>query len=85
MKPLFQCVHLSMADEKQVGFLMCGVRESLFARQMHNPLNTVAEFTQGVPTIEKTLRLDTAVQPLSACLPWSLRHAGKHQQLVRNT
>lgn len=51
MKPLFRCVHLNMADEKQVGFLMCGVKESFFAGLMHSPLNTFADFMQEAPTI----------------------------------
>lgn len=55
MKLLIRRVDPNMAEEKQVGLLMRGVKESLFACLVRNPPKTVAEFTQEASTIEKTL------------------------------
>lgn len=55
MKLLIRHIDLNTAEEKQVGLLMRGVKESLFAGLLRNSPKTVAEFMQEASTIEKTL------------------------------
>ncbi|XP_075721168.1 uncharacterized protein LOC142761797 [Rhipicephalus microplus] len=55
MTLLIRRVDPNMAEEKQVGLLMRGVKEFLFACIVRNPPKTIAEFTQEASIIEKTL------------------------------
>lgn len=55
MTRLFRRADPNMTEEKRVGYLMRGVKESLFAGLIRNPPKTVAEFAQEACTIERTL------------------------------
>lgn len=55
MKRLFRRADQDMTEDKKVGYLMRGVKESLFAGLIRNPPKTVAEFTEEAHTIERTL------------------------------
>lgn len=55
MKRLFRRADENMPEDKMVGYLMRGVKESLFAGLIRNPPKTIDEFAQEARTIERTL------------------------------
>ncbi|XP_077550722.1 uncharacterized protein LOC144163947 [Haemaphysalis longicornis] len=55
MKMLFRRADPKMTEEKQVRFLMRGVKQGLFAGLIRNPPRTVAEFLTEASLIERTL------------------------------
>ncbi|KAK8770302.1 hypothetical protein V5799_013234 [Amblyomma americanum] len=55
MQRLFRRADPNMTEEKKTGYLMRGVKESLFGGLVRNPPKTVAEFAEEASTIEKTL------------------------------
>lgn len=56
MLRLFRCVDPAMLEEKKVRHLMCGRKEQLFARLVHNLPTTVGEFISEATTMERILQ-----------------------------